>query len=156
MQIWDPLYDRVDTRDLPCTLGFGFRIRGDGLHMSSTMRSQDVWLGLAYDLFMFGQLGWTIANVLGVEFVSITHHVYSLHLYERNMEAVDQLHSRSERHYFEPRGFGWNGEDYEFARARAEQIYRKERPIMATTSETWFSETLHTLERQVRRDNFSS
>lgn len=163
VQIWDPAYDGIDgLRDYPCTLNFGFRLRDDELHMSATMRSNDVWLGLAYDAFMFGQLGWTIANVLGVNFGSYTHHAYSLHLYERNADAVENLHSFDVNGYVvEPRGFGYVSEigglpDYEFSRKRAETVYRGLEPSSPTSSELLYLESLSDVPRLMRKENFAS
>lgn len=181
--IWDPAYDCVDTRDMPCTLGFGFRIRDDALHMSALMRSQDVWLGLSYDAFFFGQLGWTVANVLGLELSRLTIHQYSLHLYERNYDDVDKLVKcpytdtdciLSEA---EPTGFGQNhghGMDdpydysgttpYEVARLDAEAIYNRDfghfspagDKLYVTTSEQWYIDVLGAYYRETASENFSA
>lgn len=92
ISIWDPFYDMQDTRDLPCTLNLGFRIRDGQLNASATMRSNDVYLGTCYDIFTFTQLQWTVANMLQIEPGRFALHAYSLHLYERNFEAALNLH----------------------------------------------------------------
>jgi hypothetical protein len=55
------------------------------------MRSNDAWYGLSYDVFMFTTLQRTIADVLGIEAGPYTHHAYSLHVYERDLSAIDAL-----------------------------------------------------------------
>jgi thymidylate synthase len=91
VQIFDPARDLPESRDVPCTLGHRFYIRGGRLHMHTTMRSQDAWLGLPYDVFAATVLmelmaGWVEAG-LG------THHrqVDSLHLYQEREREADAL-----------------------------------------------------------------
>lgn len=92
MTIWDPRYDGFgDVRDTPCTTGFQFLLRDDRLHMVTTMRSNDVWWGLAYDVFQFTFLQKQIADILGVEQGQYTHNVGSLHMYERDFEKYNGL-----------------------------------------------------------------
>lgn len=103
--IWDPLYDgtaRVP-RDLPCTVSLQWTIRNDALNMHVHMRSNDVWLGLAYDPFQFTRLQMAIANQLGVVVGKYYHHATSLHAYERDWDGIEQLAAYStyekERHW---------------------------------------------------------
>lgn len=84
ISIWRPR--PAKSADIPCTLDFQFLLRGNELHMTTHMRSNDVWLGLPYDLFNFTQIQWFIAQLLGVQVGTYTHFVGSLHLYERNVE----------------------------------------------------------------------
>jgi Thymidylate synthase len=81
------------SRDVPCTTGFQFFIRGEplALHMRVTMRSQDVFLGLPYDLEMFSCLHQTLAAALLVPPGSYTHVVGSLHFYARDREKLEQI-----------------------------------------------------------------
>ena len=59
--------------------------------MSVYMRSNDVWLGAAYDFFQFTRVQIAIASVLGIEPGSYSHHVGSLHIYEENYDAAAAL-----------------------------------------------------------------
>lgn len=77
--------------DRPCTLTLQFLLRGRGLELHVTMRSQDVWLGVPYDVFMFSQLQLSLARQLGVAVGPYVHHVGSLHLYDRDREAANAL-----------------------------------------------------------------
>jgi thymidylate synthase len=90
--IWNPDYDNMPgKRDYPCTVLHQFRIRNNKLNMSVYMRSNDVWLGAAYDFFQFTRIQIAVAWVLGVEAGTYSHHVGSLHIYETNLTAAENL-----------------------------------------------------------------
>ena len=90
--IWDPKLDLLpDKKDYPCTTLMQFRIRDGKLNMSVYMRSNDVWLGAAYDFFQFTRVQIALASVLGVGVGTYAHHVGSLHIYEQHYEAADKL-----------------------------------------------------------------
>jgi len=95
--IWDPRLDLgVKQPDLPCTVSLHFLIRKNRLILHTHMRSNDVWWGLAYDVFQFTQLQLTMANMLGIEAGPYYHHTTSLHLYEKDWGKVDGLHQPQE------------------------------------------------------------
>ncbi len=89
--------DGVDAQDLwhdgdkPCTLTIQFLVRDNLLWMLVNMRSQDVWLGAGMDMFVFGQLRDTLSKILRVPPGPYVHHVGSLHLYKRDLDAVDKV-----------------------------------------------------------------
>jgi len=90
--IWDPRFDTLpEKRDYPCTVLHQFRIRDNKLNMSVYMRSNDVWLGAAYDFFQFTRVQLAIASVLGIEPGTYNHHVGSLHIYEQHYDAAGKL-----------------------------------------------------------------
>jgi thymidylate synthase len=90
--IWNPEYDnQPQKRDYPCTVLHQFRIRDNKLNMSVYMRSNDVWLGAAYDFFQFTQVQIALASVLGIEPGKYAHHVGSLHIYEQHYGAAENL-----------------------------------------------------------------
>jgi thymidylate synthase len=91
--IWDPAQDlyREGLHDYPCTVSLEYMIRNDKLVAITHMRSNDVWLGLAYDAFVFTQVQLTLCHILDVEPGVYVHHASSLHLYETDTEKVDQL-----------------------------------------------------------------
>lgn len=88
--LWRPELDLMtdNKRDYPCTVGFQFLIRDDQLVMITTMRSNDVWKGLAYDVFQFTQLQIHLAACLGVPVGPYIHRPGSLHVYEENYDQV--------------------------------------------------------------------
>lgn len=91
LNIWDPIYDQQERRDIPCTVALQLLARDDKLHMCVYMRSNDAWLGLAYDVFQFTTLQCTIANVLGFGYGTYTHFAGSMHVYEKHWDRVDSL-----------------------------------------------------------------
>jgi len=90
--IWNPELDLLaKKRDYPCTILHQFRIRDNKLNMSVYMRSNDVWLGAAYDFFQFTRVQIAMASVLGIEPGKYTHHVGSLHIYEQHYQSATKL-----------------------------------------------------------------
>ena len=90
--IWNPQYDlQPQKRDYPCTVLHQFRIRDNKLNMSVYMRSNDVWLGAAYDFFQFTRVQLAMASVLGIEPGTYNHHVGSLHIYEQHYKEAEKL-----------------------------------------------------------------
>lgn len=81
----------ADSRDTPCTVSFQFLIRDGFLRMRTTMRSNDAWLGLPYDLMMFSCLHRTLAAALVVTPGDYTHTVGSMHVYETDVPKLRQL-----------------------------------------------------------------
>lgn len=81
--LWQP------TKDVPCTLTWQFFIRQEKLELHVNMRSNDVWLGLPYDLYNFTQIQRYLAARLDVGLGSYYHHVGSLHVYENNLDAAN-------------------------------------------------------------------
>jgi thymidylate synthase len=96
LSIYDTREDlSKDTRDVPCTQGIQFLLRGGVLNMRVTMRSNDAWLGLPYDLIQFQVLLLAVSAALGVEPGTYHHSVGSLHLYDQHVPlakvAADSL-----------------------------------------------------------------
>jgi thymidylate synthase len=91
IQLYDPGRDTRGHRDVPCTLNYRFLIRHGRLDMHTTMRSNDVWLGLPYDLFTATIMQELMAGWLGVDVGTYHHHVDSLHLYAQHERAADEV-----------------------------------------------------------------
>jgi thymidylate synthase len=90
--IWNPEYDLQEKkRDYPCTILHQFRVRDNKLNMTVFMRSNDVWLGAAYDFFQFTRVQIAMASVLGIEPGKYVHHVGSMHIYEQHYGAAEDL-----------------------------------------------------------------
>ena len=83
-------------KDRCCTLCLCFNIRDGKLNCRTIMRSQDLWLGLPYDVFCFTRLmqimlyNYNSACEKGkeVQLGTYTHQVLNLHLYERDWPKV--------------------------------------------------------------------
>lgn len=83
--------ERDGTKDVPCTLAIQFLLRRDMLRMRVTMRSNDAWLGLPYDLWQFGMLHTAFAHALEVGVGPYTHSVGSLHVYQEHFSDAHQI-----------------------------------------------------------------
>ncbi|MEO6277970.1 thymidylate synthase [Roseateles sp.] len=86
------LFDRTDTLephlDIPCTCTLQFLVRGGRLHMLTSMRSNDAWLGLPHDVFTFTMIQELLARSLGIELGEYKHAVGSLHLYDQHHDKA--------------------------------------------------------------------
>jgi thymidylate synthase len=91
VQLYDPARDAAGHRDVPCTLGYCFYLRRGRLHMVTSMRSQDAWTGLPYDLFCATVVHELVADWVGAELGEYRHQVGSLHVYEADLEAAAAL-----------------------------------------------------------------
>jgi thymidylate synthase len=110
IQLFDPERDTRGHRDVPCTLGYRFFLRSGRLHMHTTMRSQDLWLGFPYDLFAATLLQELLAGWLGVELGEYHHHVDSLHLYAAHTQAAASLPADAKPSVaMPPIGVEWDG-----------------------------------------------
>lgn len=92
MNLWDPNTD-FDKRysDRPCVSQIQFLIRNGLLEMFVTMRSNDVWTGLAYDVFQMGQIQAAVSNVLGIHWGVYHHRAISLHIYESDIDKLTSM-----------------------------------------------------------------
>jgi len=86
--LWHAVRDK--RKDLPCTISLQFLIRDKKLHLIVTMRSNDAWLGLPYDIFAFTCIQRVIGRALGVPCGTYTHQAGSEHLYEKNWKAAKE------------------------------------------------------------------
>jgi thymidylate synthase len=111
IQLYDPARDAAGHRDVPCTLGFQFHLRNGRLDMATSMRGQDVWIGLPYDLFFYTTLHELVAGWLGAELGTYRHHVGSLHIYERDMENAAAVTSVTALPEMPELVTGWDGFD---------------------------------------------
>lgn len=85
-----------DRGDIPCTLCLNFLLRDGKLNLICTMRSNDAWLGLPYDVFCFCHLQMVVANMLNVGLGFYQHQVSSMHLYEQHWtRSAEALHSEA-------------------------------------------------------------
>lgn len=83
-------------KDFPCTMHGNFLIRENKLHLTIVMRSNDLVLGLVYDLPWFCSLMDKMLEELkpiypGLTKGHYTHLAHSLHVYERDNEKVEKM-----------------------------------------------------------------
>lgn len=143
--LWDPSVDNLGgKKDYPCTISLQFLIRDDKLICVTNMRSNDVWLGLAYDMFQFGQLQWTIANVLNCEVGWLVHRPVSLHAYQHNWDGIEDLQQEAVGGPIELFGF----QDVITAKMIGYDRIPDDKQL--TISEDWYVETLAPLFEEKR------
>ena len=143
--LWNPVKESVPgKRDYPCTIAIGFTIRSDRLNMRVTMRSNDAWLGLPYDMFQFAQLQLTIAQLLDVPTGTYTHTAWSMHLYARDLERSYDVTDRSVSDEVQPVGLASRHYSIDYTRRLAHDIaYGHANEDLLNDSERWFYNALH-------------
>lgn len=98
--LWDPVKDNTNFKhDYPCTVALGLSIVDEQLQLQTLMRSNDAWLGLPNDVFVFTQLQWTVAHALDIEPGAYIHTAWSLHLYDRDIPDIDRVGPATRREY---------------------------------------------------------
>lgn len=147
--IWNPELDLLPSkRDYPCTILHQFRIRDNKLNMSVYMRSNDVWLGAAYDFFQFTRVQLAIASVLGVAPGSYTHHVGSLHIYEQHYGAAENLKHTTETYENIPAitGATWGQVQNRAMAALTAAIHKEEKTLLYGMHpfEQWYANSMIT------------
>ena len=94
LQIWNSRVDmpRPDgmpvDNDVPCNVTSTLKIRDGKLEWLQIIRSNDMFIGLPYNLIQFTSLQEIMAGWLGVECGSYNQISDSLHVYERNEEDI--------------------------------------------------------------------
>lgn len=89
-----PLFNENDlslahvANDVPCTLSWNFAVIDDALCMTATMRSNDAWLGLPYDIFVNTCVQRFVAGMLRMPVGWYQHQVMDLHLYDKHKAAA--------------------------------------------------------------------
>lgn len=76
------------SKDVPCTISQQFFIRDNKLHTIVTMRSNDIWNGVPYDIFFFTCNQIKLAMMLNIDIGTYTHNSGSLHMYKRDYETA--------------------------------------------------------------------
>jgi len=92
--IWSPGLP-APSLDVPCTLSMQFLKGSQGLSLVVNMRSNDIKLGLPYDVAAFCAIQCTMASLLNMQVGTYTHIAGSLHSYDNN--PVQLAHIGQER-----------------------------------------------------------
>lgn len=91
-------------KEIPCTTTMQFFIRDKKLHLSTTMRSNDAYLGLPHDVFCFTMIQELIARRLGYELGHYYHYAGSMHFYDKHKTAMQSYIDEGwQRHEIMPR-----------------------------------------------------
>lgn len=95
--IWDPQKDVPDklgiaiNKDIPCNICSLLKVRNNRLEWTQVMRSNDLFLGLPYNLVQFTSIQEILAGWLGIDVGSYCHYSDSLHLYCHDFHNIDIL-----------------------------------------------------------------
>lgn len=81
----------IETKDEMCTVCLQFLVRDNKLNLSVVMRSNDLYFGLPADICAFCEWQKYVADKLGLEYGSYTHHAISLHIYERDFDKFNKI-----------------------------------------------------------------
>lgn len=98
----------IDTKDKSCLNSIQFLIRDRKLDVFVNMRSNDVYLGLPYDVFIFSMFHERMARELSLELGSYHHFAASMHVYESDLRKIEKrggIGSRSSE-FMEPMPLG--------------------------------------------------
>ncbi|WP_229618330.1 thymidylate synthase [Vibrio parahaemolyticus] len=76
------------SKDIPCNTSIMLKIREGALDLTVINRSNDIYWGIPYNIFVFQVLHCYLAYKIGVELGYQRHFTDSLHLYERNINDV--------------------------------------------------------------------
>jgi thymidylate synthase len=110
----------VVSKDIPCTLTLQYFIRDNKLLARTSMRSNDLYLGMPYDFVQFIALQGAIAKALGIEMGTYAHTVGSLHIYEQHMREAEFIKAtRITEMPYKPM---WSGETIEEISSDARMI----------------------------------
>lgn len=124
MTIFDGTRDLIDdSKDIPCTLAVQAFLRDDLLYMRTTMRSNDAYLGLPYDLAQFCALQTTLADIMQTSVGFYRHSVGSMHLYVQDVTKVEEMTPPNPDDYPEPDGL-WSMPDTDDPEERLEYVIR--------------------------------
>jgi thymidylate synthase len=97
-----------NSKDVPCTLHLQFFIRNNRLILHTSMRSNDVFWGLTYDLFSFTLLQELMMLELqaqglpGLQLGEYIHTAGSLHIYDKHFEQAEQAVDEASSTKFRP------------------------------------------------------
>lgn len=98
---WDPSQDGLSLqkkKNVPCPYTFTVNIIGGRLHLHNIVRSNDVILGVPFDVFGFALLQCILAQELGVKPGIYSHSISNAHIYDSHFEAAQTLMQRENDH----------------------------------------------------------
>lgn len=142
--LWDAHLDNLtDMNDYPCTVALQFEVDElERLCMNVVMRSNDVWLGLPYDMFQFTQLQISVARALGLPNGWYRHTAMSMHIYSDDVEKTKSLHDpiNFALTSLVPFGIGQDGQTFTEIMKRARRVASGKGNDDPTMSEGWYAE----------------
>ncbi len=98
---WDPSQDGLSLqkkKNVPCPYTFTVNIIAGRLHLHNIVRSNDVILGVPFDVFGFALLQCLLAQELGVRPGIYSHSISNAHIYDTHYEAAKEIIKRQNDH----------------------------------------------------------
>jgi len=80
-----------NSKDIPCNTTIYLKIRNTKLDITILNRSNDLFLGVPYNVFVFYLLQVYIASAVDCKIGTQTHYTDSLHLYEKHFHKVEKI-----------------------------------------------------------------
>lgn len=119
MQLYDPEQNHPGSRDVSCTLNVQFLAREGALDVTVFMRSNDVYFGFPYDVFLYTNLQELMAVELGLRLGAYSHFATSLHLYEKDASKAEGVLRATSLQGFTDLALALSAERREFCKAEA-------------------------------------
>jgi hypothetical protein len=91
LTMYSPLDIQAKSKDIPCNTTVYLKVRKKLLDITVLNRSNDLYLGVPYNVFVFGLLQRFVADALGLRVGAQRHFSDSLHLYTRNLSDAQRV-----------------------------------------------------------------
>lgn len=138
IQLYDPEQNHPGSRDVSCTLNVQFIARDGALDITVLMRSNDVYFGFPYDVFLYTNLQEMMAVELGLRLGTYSHFATSLHLYEKDASKAETVLRATPRQGFTDLPLASSAERREFCKAEASiRIGSKDHLAIQFSDEFW-------------------
>jgi thymidylate synthase len=101
--IYDPALDIPAGKDVPCNDFLQFQSRDGALHLTVTVRSNDLmwgWSGI--NAFEWSTLQEIVAHLLGITVGTLTFNIGSLHLYDQHWNKASRIEFEEDHHAIIP------------------------------------------------------
>ncbi len=98
---WDPAQDGLSTvkkKNVPCPYTFTVNIVAGRLHLHNIIRSNDIMLGLPFDVAGFALLQCMLAQKLGVKPGIYSHSISNAHIYDTHYDGANEIIKRTNDH----------------------------------------------------------
>jgi len=144
------------SKDVACASTLQFFVRSNALHALAYMRSNDIVLGLPYDVFLFTMLQELLAQTLNLNLGTYHHFAGSLHLYGRHFDLAERVLASPEPPVFEMPPMGSIDELPDFL--KAERLLRLGTDADRTRLSPYWQELAAVLAfyRSLREDTLTS
>lgn len=119
IQLYDPAQNHRSSPDVSCALSLQFLAREGTLDATVFMRSNDVYFGFPYDVFLYTNLQELMAVELGLRVGTYHHFATSFHLYEKDVSKAEDVLRGTSRSAFADLPLASTTERRQFCEAEA-------------------------------------